>query len=165
MKVILKEDVENLGIMGAVVDVANGYGRNYLLPRDLAVEASTKNIKFFEHQKKNILVKAQKVKMVADDLSGKLSAISLSFDMKAGEEDKLFGSVTTKDIAEAITKQGIEVDRKKIVLAEPIKRLGSYDVTIKVQQGVTATVKVEVNKAAETQAEAEPKAAEAEEKA
>jgi len=153
MKIILKEDVENLGVIGTIVDVAKGYGRNYLIPRDLAVEANSKNIKYFEHQKKSILAKAKKVRMDADAVAERISAIALSFDMQAGEEDKLFGSVTTKDIAEAITKQGVEIDKKKIVLDEPIKRLGTHDVSIKVYEGVTATLKVEVNKAAaETEA-------------
>ena len=152
MKVILKEDVNGLGVMGNVVNVADGYGRNYLIPRDLAVEANPKNIKNFEHQKKIIQASAQKVRKSADDLAAKLSALTLSFEVQAGEEDKLFGSVTSKDIAEAIEKQGIVIDRKKIVLDEAIKRLGSYDVTIKLQQDVTATVKVVVGKAASAEA-------------
>ncbi|MDH4028729.1 MAG: 50S ribosomal protein L9, partial [Nitrospirota bacterium] len=118
MKVILKEDVNGLGVMGNVVNVADGYGRNYLIPRDLAVEANPKNIKNFEHQKKIIQASAQKVRKSADDLAAKLSALTLSFEVQAGEEDKLFGSVTSKDIAEAIEKQGIVIDRKKIVLDE-----------------------------------------------
>lgn len=152
MKVILKEDVNGLGVMGSVVNVANGYGRNYLIPRDLAVEANPKNIKNFEHQKKLIQASAQKVKKSADDFAAKLSALTLNFEVQVGEEDKLFGSVTSKDIAEAIEKQGIEIDRKKIVLDEPIKHLGSYDVTIKLQQDVTATVKVVVGKTASAEA-------------
>ena len=152
MKVILKEDVNGLGVMGSVVNVANGYGRNYLIPRDLAVEANPKNIKNFEHQKKLIQVSAQKVRKTADDFAAKLSALTLNFEVQAGEEDKLFGSVTSKDIAEAIEQQGIEIDRKKIVLDEPIKRLGAYDVTIKLRQDVTATVKVVVGKTASAEA-------------
>lgn len=152
MKVILKEDIDGLGAMGTVVDVANGYGRNYLLPRDLAVEANPKNIKYFEHQKKNILVKAKKVKTAAEDVAAKVSALTLRFEVKAGEDDKLFGSVTSKDIADAIATQGIEVDRKKILLDEPIKRLGGYDVSVKLYQDVTASVRVEVNKTASAEA-------------
>ncbi len=148
MKLLLKEDVENLGPIGALVDVANGYGRNFLIPRNLAVEASTKNIKEFEHQKKIILAKAKELRSTAEDIAAKISAISISFEAKAGEGDKLFGSVTSKDIAEAISQKGVEVDKKKVVLNEPIKRLGEYEVTVKVQQDVTATVKVEVKKAA-----------------
>ena len=148
MKVILKEDVENLGEIGSIVDVKNGYGRNYLLPRDLAVEANPKNIKYFEHQKKIILTKAKKIISSAEDLASQVSKLSISIEAKAGEEDKLFGSVTAKDIAEAIAAQGIEVDKRKIVLEEPIKRLGTHAVTVKILQNVTATVNVEVKPAA-----------------
>ncbi len=147
MKVILKEDVENLGTMGAVVEVKNGYGRNYLIPRNLAVEANPKNIKQFEHQKNIILAKAKKIKMAADEFANDLSAMTLSIEAQAGEEDKLFGSVTSKDIAEAIAQQGVEVDRRKILLEEPIKRLGIYEVSIKLHQDVTAFLNVEVKKA------------------
>ena len=154
MKLILKEDVENLGSIGAIVDVANGYGRNYLVPRNLAVVANPRNIKDFEHQKKNILAKAKKLRASAEDIAEKISSISVTLEAKAGEEDKLFGSVTTKDIAEAIALKGVEVDKRKIVLDEPIKRLGEYEVTVKVQQDVTATVKVVVKQAAEESAEA-----------
>ena len=144
MKVILKEDVQNLGIMGTVVDVANGYGRNYLIPRKLAVEANPKNINEFEHQKNIILAKAEKIKIAAGDVADKISALSIVIEAKAGEEDKLFGSVTTKDIADEIAKQGIEIDRRKIILQEPIKSLGIHDVSVKVHTDVTATLKVEV---------------------
>ena len=151
MKVILKEDVQNLGIIGTVVDVANGYGRNYLIPRKLAVEANPKNLKQFEHHKKIILAKAEKIKIAAGEVGDEISALSLVIEAKAGEEDKLFGSVTTKDIAEAISKQGLEVDKRKIILKEPIKRLGTYDVSVKVHQDVTATVKVEVKQVSSTE--------------
>ncbi len=147
MKVILKEEVKGLGQIGTVVDVKNGYGRNYLIPRDLAAEANSRNIKEFEHQKNTMLARAKKVKGVADDLAGKISALSLSFEVQAGEEDKLFGSITSKDIAGLIAEKGFDVDKRKVVLDEPIKRLGSYEVQIKMQQDVTATVKVEVTKA------------------
>lgn len=146
MKLILKEDVENLGDIGAIVDVANGYGRNYLIPKNLAVEANPRNIKEFEHQKRNIQAKARKVRKGVEDLADKISALTISIEASAGEEGKLFGSVTTKDIAEAIAQQGIEVDRRKINLNEPIKRLGEYEVSVKVQQDVSASVKVEVRK-------------------
>ena len=149
MRLILKEDVKDLGDMGSIVDVANGYGRNYLIPRNLAAEANPRNIKQFEHQKKIILTKAGKIKTAADELSGKLSALTLCIEVQAGEEDKLFGSVTAKDIAEAIAGQGIEIDKRKILLEEPIKKLGTYNVSVKIHQGVAATVAVEVKKAAE----------------
>ncbi len=147
MKVILKEDVQDLGTIGTVLDVANGYGRNYLIPRKLAVEANPKNIRQFEHQKNMILAKAKKVRSSAQQLSDKLSAMSLCIEVRAGEEDKLFGSVTTKDIAEAIAQQGVEIDRRKIILEEPIKRIGTYKVTVKLHHDVTASVNIEVKKA------------------
>lgn len=147
MKVILKEDVKDLGDMGSIVDVKKGYGRNYLIPRNLAVEANPNNIRQFEHQKKQILAKAGKIRKTAQDLADRISNMSLSIEALAGEEDKLFGSVTSKDIAEAVAREGVEIDRRKILLEEPIKRLGTYDVSIKVRQDVMATVKVEVRKA------------------
>jgi large subunit ribosomal protein L9 len=147
MKVILREDVKNLGEMGSIVDVKRGFGRNYLIPRNLAVEANPNNIKEFEHQKKIILQKAKKIKQSAEDLAEKLSKLSIVLEAQAGEEDKLFGSVTSKDIAEEIEKQGFEIDKRKILLEEPIKRLGNYEVPVKIHQDVTATVNVEVKKA------------------
>ena len=144
MKVILKEDIVNLGDMGNVVEVKNGYGRNYLIPRDLAVEANTKNIKQLEHQQKLLQSKIKKATTEAELLAGKVSSISISIEVKSGEEGKLFGSVTSKDIAEAIAAQGIEIDKRKIVLNEPIKRLGEYEVPVKMRQDVIATVKLEV---------------------
>lgn len=157
MKVILKEDVDNLGDMGNIVDVKNGYGRNYLIPRDLAVEANTKNIKQIEHQKKLLQSKIKKVKMEGEELAGKISSISISIDVKSGEEGKLFGSVTSKDIAEAIAAQGVEIDKRKINLQEPIKRLGEYVIPIRVRQDVNATVKLEVKS---SEVVAAPKASE-----
>ncbi len=147
MKVILKEDVKDLGNMGTVIDVANGYGRNYLIPQNLAVEANPKNIKQLEHKKNIILSKAKKIRKSAEDAAEEVSKLSISIEAQSGEEDKLFGSVTAKDIAEEIAKQGIDVDKRKIILEEPIKRLGSYDVSIKIHHDVTATVKLEVTKA------------------
>ena len=146
MKVILKEDVNNLGKIGDMVAVADGYGRNYLLPRGLAIEASTRNVKILEHQKKVIKAKIQKQKSGAELLANKLSSVSCTVAKKAGEEDKLFGSVTTKDIEEALKTEGFSIDRKQILLEEPIKRLGVYSVTIKIHPEVTTEVKVWVVK-------------------
>jgi len=148
MKVILKEDVKNLGIMGSIVDVANGYGRNYLIPRNLAVEANPNNLKQINHEKNIIDNKARKIIRSAEDLAKQISGITLSIEEQSGEEDKLFGSVTTKDIAEALAKQGVEIDKRKINLEEPIKRLGTYSVQIKVHHDISANVTVEVKKAA-----------------
>lgn len=152
MKVILKEDVDNLGMMGTVVEVKDGYGRNFLIPRNLAVEANPKNIRYFEHQKKIIDAKVKKVRQSAEDFAGQLSQISLVLEARAGEEEKLFGSVTSKDIAEAIAEKGVEVDRRKILLDEPIKRLGSYEVPVKVHQDIIANVKVEVRQSSTEEA-------------
>ena len=104
MKVILKEDVKNLGIIGMIVDVADGYGRNYLIPKKLAVMANPRNIKQFEHEKKLIQGKATKIKNESEALARKLSSLVLSVEANAGEDDKLFGSVTSMDIAEAISR-------------------------------------------------------------
>ena len=152
MKVILKEDVKNLGIMGSVVDVANGYGRNYLIPRNLAVEANLNNMKQIEHEKNIIAIRAKKIVRSAEDLAKQVSGMILTIEAQSGEEDKLFGSVTSMDIAEAISKQGIDIDKRKIALEEPIKRLGTYSVAVKIHQDVLANVTVEVKKAGSTEA-------------
>ncbi len=145
MKVILKEDVKNLGSIGAVVNVADGYGRNYLIPKNLAAEASSKNIKRFEHEKKVILEKAKKIKTTHEESARKLSDVKLSIEANAGEDGKLFGSVTGMDISEALSKQGFEIDKRRIVLPEEaIKRLGLYTVQIKLHQDVTANINLEV---------------------
>lgn len=146
MKVILREDVKDLGEIGSLVDVKIGYGRNYLIPRNLAVEANPKNLKQFEHEKKIILVKAKKVKQSMQDVADQVSKMIITIEAQAGEEDKLFGSVTSKDIAEAIALQGVDIDKRKVILEEPIKRLGSYNVSVKIHKDVTASVKVEVKK-------------------
>ena len=144
MKIILKEDIKKLGKMGQIVDVADGYARNYLVPKGIAVEASTKNIRSLEHEKKIIQEKARKHKDSAQDLTSRISAMTLTIKAKAGEEEKLFGSVTTMDIAEALLTQGVEIEKKKIVLEEPIKRLGSYSVQIKLHPDVSVPLTVQV---------------------
>ncbi len=144
MKVFLKEDVKNLGKIGDVVNVAEGYARNFLLPKKVAVEANPKNLKEFEHNKRIIQERAAKIKDASKATADKLSALTLTIRAKAGEEDRLFGSVTTMDIAEAFKAEGFEVDKKKILLGEPIKRLGEYTVEVKIHSEVNATVKVQV---------------------
>ena len=144
MKVFLKEEVKNLGKIGDVVNVSEGYARNFLLPKKFAVEANPKNLKEFEHNKRIIQEKAAKIKDASKATADKLSALTLKIRAKAGEEEKLFGSVTTMDIAEAFKAEGFEVDKKKILLAEPIKRLGEYTVEVKIHSEVNATVKVQV---------------------
>ena len=144
MKVILREDVKNIGNMGQIIDVTNGFGRNYLVPRGLAVEANIRNIKSLEHEKKVIQEKARKIKNQAQDLASKVSSAAVVIKAKAGEEGKLFGSVTTMDIAEQLKKEGFDIDKKKISLEEPIKRIGSYSVKIKIHPEIAAEVNVQV---------------------
>lgn len=144
MKVILQEDVKNLGRIGDVVNVADGYARNYLIPKRLAVEANTKNIKSLEHEKRKMEEKSKKIRNEAQRFSEKLSTMTLTLHAKAGEEERLFGSITTMDIAEALKREGVEVERKKILLDEPIKRLGSYTVGIKVHPEVITHLNIKV---------------------
>ncbi|HXX58360.1 MAG TPA: 50S ribosomal protein L9 [Thermodesulfovibrionales bacterium] len=144
MKVILKENVKSLGTMGSVVDVADGYARNFLIPKNLAVEANVKNMRSLEHEKKKIEEHARKIRNEAQDLSERLSKTAVTLIAKAGEEEKLFGSITTMDIAEALKKEGFDVDRKKIILDEPIKRLGSYSVGVKIHPEVVPQITVHV---------------------
>lgn len=144
MKVILREDIQKLGEMGEIVDVKEGYARNFLLPRKMAVVADTKNIKSMEHERRIIEERAKKIKNTAQSLADRISSTKLTIKAKAGEEEKLFGSVTTMDIEEALKAEGIDVDRKKIVLEEPIKRLGEYTVTVKVHSDITAELGVNV---------------------
>jgi large subunit ribosomal protein L9 len=144
MKVILKDDVKSLGSMGQIVDVSDGYARNYLVPRGFAVEANVKNMKAMEHAKKVIQEKAKKIKSQAQDLSGKLTNVTLVIKAKAGEEGKLFGSVTSMDIAEQLKNEGVEIDKKKILLEEPIRRTGSYSINIKLHPEVTTPIQIQV---------------------
>jgi large subunit ribosomal protein L9 len=144
MKVILKEHVKNLGTAGNVVNVADGYARNYLIPRNLAVEANVKNIKALEHEKKKIEEKARKKTNAAQELAERLAVTTFLIPARAGEEEKLFGSITSMDIAEALKTKGFEIDKKKIILDEPIKRLGSFTINIKLQSDVTAHTNVTI---------------------
>lgn len=144
MKVILKEDIKHVGKMGQIVDVADGYARNYLIPKGLVTEASTKNIKFLEHEKRIIQEKSKKIRNSAQDLAHRISSLTISIKAKAGEEGKLFGSITTMDVAEALQKEGVEIDKKKISLEEPIKRLGSYTVNIKLHPDVSAPLNIQI---------------------
>jgi len=148
MKVILKEDIEHLGRMGDLVEVKDGFARNYLLPKEKAFEATLNNIRVLEHQKRLINDKIRKEKKDAEELAKKISDFSVSIAVQVGEEDKLFGSVTSKDIAEALAAQGLTVDRKQILLEKPLKELGEFAVPIKVQHEVHAQIKVSVIKAA-----------------
>ena len=126
------------------MNVAKGYARNFLIPKGMAMEASPQNIKVIEQQKKKIEVRRLKAKGEAEKLQTQLETVQLTFSQKAGEEGKLYGSVTTMDIAEGLEKKGVVIDRRKIVLDKPIKSLGEFDVPVKIYPGVNGTVKIVV---------------------
>ena len=149
VQVILSEEVNNLGRPGDVVKVRAGYARNYLLPRKLAVEANPKNLREFEHAKSVALLKREALKQKAAGLKERIEALTLAIGARAGEEGKLFGSVTNIDIERALRDQGVEVDRRRITLAEPIKQLGDFTVTVKLESEVEARLKVNVTAAGE----------------
>jgi len=142
--VILRRDVDKLGHAGELVRVKPGFARNYLLPRSLAVVATDDNVRQVEHERKIAVAHAAKTKSQAEGLAAQISGLSVEIQAQSGEGDKLFGSVTSRDVADALHKKGIELDRKHIELANPIKALGEYDVTAKLGAGVTATFKVVV---------------------
>ena len=144
MKLILREDVENLGKGGELVDVKPGYGRNYLLPRGLAVPANPRNVRELEHQKAVAAAKAAKLKASAQAVAKRLSDTPLTLKRKVGEQDKLYGSVTALDVAEALAARGLSVDRRSIDLAEPLKTVGEFEVPVKLHAQVVGKVKVTV---------------------
>lgn len=144
MKIILREDVPNLGKAGEVATVREGYGRNYLIPYGKAVLASDKNIRQLEHHKRVIGAKQAKLKAGAEEVAQKLGALRITIARKVGEQDKLYGSVTNKDIADAAAKAGIEVDRHATDLTEPIRALGEYQVAVKLHSSVAGAIKVTV---------------------
>ncbi len=144
MDIILVENIDGLGNIGDQVSVKPGYARNYLVPKKLAVVANSRNVKELEHQKRQLERKAQKVMQASELIKSRIEALSCEFALRAGEEGKLFGSVTTMELANKLVEAGIEVDRKKIQLAEPIKNLGEYEVPVKLPGGVVATLKVAV---------------------
>ena len=144
MKVILREDVEKLGKAGEVVKVADGYGRNYLIPRNLAAVANVRNMKALDHNRRVIETRARKARKSAEEVASVLATKSVSIAAKAGEEGKLFGAVTSRDIAEALAKEGVTVDRKAIQLADPIKQLGDYRVKVRVAADVVPEISVSV---------------------
>ena len=142
MKVILREDVQDLGAIGDLVTVKDGYARNFLLPRQLAVKANTKNMRQIEHQKRLIEANKVRVRSEAQDLATRLDGVSCTIPMLVGEQDKLFGSVTSKDIEEALLQEGIKLSRKRIILDEPIKSLGVYTVDVRLHSEVSGKLKV-----------------------
>ena len=161
MKVILKQDVENLGRKGDVVNVASGYGRNYLIPRKLALEVTASNLKMIEIEGAALKKKAEQERASFQETIQKLNQVTLSFSRKSTEKDHIFGSVTAADIKEALDAQGFAVDKKRIVLPEPIKQLGSHKVTIKVYHDDKAEIQVDVVAEEEPPAETEAPPAEA----
>ncbi len=144
MQVILREDVEKLGKIGDTVKVRDGYARNYLIPMKKAIEATPKNLRALEHAKKMVADRLRRLKKEAANAAERLKSVSVVIKAKAGEEGKLFGAVTAKDIAEAVAAQGLELDRRKILLDEPIKRLGEHTVPVKLHADVTVELKVSV---------------------
>src|SRR5258708_8894579 len=142
MEVILKEDVPKLGQRGDVVKVAEGYGRNYLLPHKLAIEATTGNKAVIEQMRQSAVRRTAVEKADADALAKQLEGVTLTFQRKAGEKDHLFGSVTSADLAEQLEKKGFTIDRRKIQLTDPLKSLGEVDVPINLHRDVTSRIKV-----------------------
>jgi large subunit ribosomal protein L9 len=158
MKVILKQDVENVGRKGEIVSVAPGYGRNFLLPRKLALAVTPSNMKMIEIEQTALKKKVEQERMSFRDVIGQLNQVTLSFARKAGEKDQIFGSVSAGDIKEALDTLGFDIDKKKIVLDEPLKRLGNYNIPVKIYHDDRAEIKVHVVKdeeepPAETKAE------------
>jgi large subunit ribosomal protein L9 len=149
MEVILLHDVDKLGIRGQMVNVADGYGRNHLLPKKLAVKATAQNRKWVEQQRVQFLKQSAKEKAEAEELGKLLADVTLTFLRKAGEHGTLFGSVTAMDVAEGLAGQGFKIDKRKIQLDPPLKLLGEYDVPIRLHREVTATIKVKIEPEAE----------------
>jgi large subunit ribosomal protein L9 len=144
MEIILQEDVVNLGAIGDVVKVRDGYGRNYLVPRGFAVEANRRNLHALEHQKRVTAAKKEKDRQQAQGMSARLESLSLTIQARAGEEDRLFGSVTNIDIEKALVAQGVTIDRRKILLTEPIKQLGTFSVPVHLSSEVRGNITVNV---------------------
>lgn len=149
MQVILREELPNLGTIGDVVKVKPGYARNYLLPRGLAVEASVRNLRELEHQKRIIADKRLREQKSAAAVAEKLAGVKLTFEVRAGEDGKLFGSVTNQDIHRQLEQKGFAIDRRRILLEDPIKNLGTHDVFVHLGPDTKATVRVEVTALAE----------------
>ncbi|MCF7832191.1 MAG: 50S ribosomal protein L9 [Candidatus Marinimicrobia bacterium] len=146
MKIIMKKDIEGLGKAGDVVSVKDGYARNYLMPKDFAIKATRSNMKIVDELQKNEAKKSKKTETAAQNIAKKLQDISVTATVKVGEEDKLFGAVTAQIISELIAEKGIEIDKHNILLDEPIKELGVFDVAVKVGAGIKAVIKVWVVK-------------------
>ncbi len=149
MKVILREDVESLGKLGAIIKVADGYARNYLIPKGLAIEASVKNVRLLDHEKRGVAQRAEKERKKAEAMLDKFKGLICTVARRVGKQDKLFGSVTTKDIEKALRDQGVGVDRKNIILEEPLKSIGEFPAKVRLYPGIVADITVAVVKEAE----------------
>ena len=141
MQIILTRAVANLGAAGELVSVRPGYGRNYLVPNGMAVSATAANVHRLEHDKRVIARKVAKERAGAEGIAERINAVTLQFDRQVGEDDKLFGSVTSRDISEQLKKTGIEIDHRWVIMDQPIKALGKYEVAVKLASGVVAQVK------------------------
>lgn len=155
MKVILRENVENLGQKGDIVNVAKGYGRNFLLPRKFAIEVTKSNIKMIQMEQQALKRRLEKEMLSHKTLIERLNATTLTFTRKSGEKDLIFGSVSTSDIKEVLDQMGFDIEKKKIILEEPLKRLGNYSVPVKIFHEHRANVKVEILQEEETDAKEE----------
>lgn len=144
MKVILKENIESLGKVGDLIKVADGYARNYLIPKGMAVEASGKNVRVLEHEKLVVSRQAEKERKKAEAVVQKVAEVNCTITRRLGSQEKMFGSITARDIAEALKGCGLEVDRKNIVLDEPIKTLGDFPIKIKLHPGIAAEFQLHV---------------------
>jgi len=146
MKVILQKDIPNLGDAGDIKEVADGYARNFLLPKKLVIAANESSKKAMDHQKRLIKIKKEKRRKEGETIAGDLSGAVLNFTAQAGDEDKLFGSITSMDIATKLQEMGYKIDKRKIVLENPIKKIGEHEIVIKLAEGLTSKVKVVVEK-------------------
>ena len=146
IQVVLQHDVDNVGKSGELVKVRPGFARNYLIPRSLAVPATTAAVNRINHEKAVAVARAEKLKKEAKDLAAKIDGLTVQIARPVGEDDRLFGSVTIKDVHAAVAAKGFDIDRKKMHLADPIKALGTTEIPVKLMSGVTATIKVEVVK-------------------
>lgn len=141
MQIILTQDIENLGKAGELVQVKPGYGRNYLIPNGLAVSATAGNVRQLEHERTQIARRVEKERSSAQSIADRLNGMTLQFERNVGKDEKLFGSVSNRDIAEQLKKAGIEVDHRKIELDHPVKALGKYEVPVRLGAGVVAQLK------------------------
>ncbi len=144
MRIILREDIDNLGSLGEVVNVRAGYGRNYLLPQGKALLATDANLRAFESERKKLQQRMDAIRFAAKDLAEKINECELVLPVRVGESGKLYGSITTKHISEALEEMGINLDRRKIVLDSPIKALGDYELEVKLHPEVKATLHIKV---------------------